>query len=215
MKKTAAFLVSLTIGVLGASQALGQDTNLALTLAPHSHDIWANGVGEGFKSSDQALSLEVGASYGVPIFGGSEKHDIALMDLAYSHMLGGVKGKDKWYRGNWEGRAELFGGSQFSPKPDWVAGLSLHVRYDFALGGPVVPFFDAGMGVTGTGISAPDLSGTFEFNLECGPGAYWFVNKQLAVTGEVRLMHMSCAGISSPNLGLNTVLGLIGVSWFF
>jgi hypothetical protein len=71
------------------------------------------------------------------------------------------------------------------------------------------------MGVTGTGIAAPDLSGGFQFNLECGPGAYWFITDRLALTGEARFMHISCADISSPNLGLNTVLGLVGISYFF
>ena len=30
-----------------------------------------------------------------------------------------------------------------------------------------------------------------------------------------RYLHLSCAGINSPNLGLNNVSGLVGISWFF
>jgi hypothetical protein len=215
MKKAFLLGFALAMGVVSSAHATAEDTNAVLTLKPSNQGIWAQGVGEGFRSSAQTLGIAASASYGVSIFGGSEKHDLSLLDLSYSHMLGKVKGKDRWYRGNWEGRLELFGGSQFDPQPDWAAGISGHFRYDFALGTRLVPFFDAGIGLGGTGISAPDLSGGFEFNLQAGPGAYWFVTDHVALTGEVRLMHMSCAGLKAPNLGLNTILGLVGVSWFF
>jgi hypothetical protein len=28
-------------------------------------------------------------------------------------------------------------------------------------------------------------------------------------------MHMSCAGIDNPNHGLNDIIGMIGLTWFF
>jgi len=37
----------------------------------------------------------------------------------------------------------------------------------------------------------------------------------LALTSEVRYMHLSCAGISHPNLGMNNVVGMVGITWFF
>lgn len=41
------------------------------------------------------------------------------------------------------------------------------------------------------------------------------IRNNLALAAEARYLHMSCGGINSPNLGLNTVTGMIGVSWFF
>jgi hypothetical protein len=70
-------------------------------------------------------------------------------------------------------------------------------------------------GVTATGIGAPDLSGTFEFNLQAAAGVQWFVRDDLALTSEFKFIHMSCAGITSPNLGMNNVAFLIGLTWFF
>ena len=32
---------------------------------------------------------------------------------------------------------------------------------------------------------------------------------------QARYPHLSCAGIDSPNLGLNSVNGMLGISWFF
>jgi len=130
-------------------------------------------------------------------------------------MLTGVVGQDHWYRGNWEIRQELFGGAQVSPSRDWVVGLTPHLRYNFATGTRWIPYADAGAGVSATGIGHPDLSGTFEFNLQANTGVHWFVRDNMALTFEGGYLHLSCAGISSPNLGLNGVKAMFGVTWFF
>jgi opacity protein-like surface antigen len=62
---------------------------------------------------------------------------------------------------------------------------------------------------------ASDLSGTFEFNLQAGAGVQWVVKDNVALSQEARYVHWSCAGISNPNLGLNGVTGLLGVTFFF
>ena len=172
-------------------------------------------MGEGFLSSVQTVSLEAGAVKGVAVLGGRESHDLALLSLSYGHMLSHTVAKDHFYRGNWELRFELFGGSQFAPTSDWVIGIAPHLRYDFATGTRFIPYIDFGAGVSATSISPPDLSNTFEFNLQATAGTYWFLRDNLALNLEVRYFHMSCAGISSPNLGLNGVLGMLGLTFFF
>ena len=125
-------------------------------------------------------------------------------------MLGRVMGEGHWYRGNWELRGELFTGAQFSPDREWFVGFTPHLRYNFATGTRLIPFIDGGAGVTATSIGPPDLSGTFEFNLQAGGGALYFLSDHLALSVEARYVHWSCAGISDPNLGLNGVTGLLG-----
>ena len=112
-------------------------------------------------------------------------------------------------------RAEIFGGSQYSPRNEWIAGLTPHLRYDFATRTRFVPFIDGGAGVTLTGIRGPDLGSAFEFNLQPGAGVHWFLKDDLALTVEAHFLHISCAGISSPNLGVNGFLGTVGLSRFF
>ena len=177
--------------------------------------IWLDDIGDGFRAAAKSFNLSLGASRGVPILGGTLRHDLALASLSYGLTLGSVVGQGHWYRGNWEGRIELFGGSQFSPQPDWLVGAAPHIRYDFATGTRWVPYIDAGAGVTGTAIGPPDLSGTFEFNLQGCIGTLYFLRKDLALSTDARLLHLSCAGLHSPNLGLNTILGTIGMRWFF
>jgi hypothetical protein len=177
--------------------------------------IWQSGVGEGFLSTAQTFSVEAGVAPGMATFGSREAHDLALLSLSYGHMLGRVKGEAHWYRGNVELRGELFGGGDYSRSGEWLIGLTPHLRYNFATGTGWIPFLDGGAGVSATGIGPPDLSGTFEFNLQATAGVHWFVRDDLALTSEVRFIHMSCAGISSPNLGMNNVALLIGLTWFF
>jgi len=184
-------------------------------LSLQSTGIWHGDVGDGFRSSAQTFSIETAVALGVQAFGGQQVHDIALVSFSYGHMLGNVVAGDHWYRGNWEGRLELFSGGQFSPESDPLVGIAPHLRYDFATGTRWVPFADLGAGVTASGIGPPDQSGTFEFNLQANIGAHWFVRDDLALTFEIGYLHMSCAGLHDPNLGVNTIKGMLGLTWFF
>jgi len=51
--------------------------------------------------------------------------------------------------------------------------------------------------------------------LQASTGVRWFIPHALALTAELRSIHFSRAGIHDPNLGINTVAGFLGVSWFF
>lgn len=213
------------VAILGSIFCCGASSEAADSEPPANEDrlkleapvptLWESGIGQGFHSSAQTLSLQAGANKGIPLLGGVQAHDLAMLSLSYGRMLGGPVGRGHFYYGNWELRVELFGGSQFSPTSDWVIGLTPHLRYNFATGTRWIPYFDCGAGVTATSIGPPDLSGTFEFNLQATLGSYVFLSNTLALSLEARYLHISCAGISNPNLGLNGVTGMAGVTWFF
>jgi len=182
---------------------------------PSETALWTNGIGVGFPSGVQTLTLEVGGAYGLEILGSRQSHHLALGSLSYGYTPGPLFGGDHWYQRNWELRAELFGGMEFSPDDDWLVGLTPHLRYNLTTGTRWVPFIDGGAGVTATDIGQPDLSSTFEFNVQGGIGVHWFAHDNLALTLEARYFHMSDDGITSPNLGVNGVIGMIGLTWFF
>jgi len=202
----------ITFGLLapaGLVRGAGQ------TLSAAEPALGTNGIGGGFRFAVHTLSFEMGAVGGVKILGSTQTHNLALASLAYGRMLGPVWGADHWYRGNWELRLELFGGSQFSPSQYYLVGLTPHLRYDFATGTRWIPFLDAGAGVTATDIGSPDLSSTFEFNIQGGAGLHWLVGENWAVTAEVRYLHVSDAEMTSPNNGVNGVMGMVGITRFF
>jgi hypothetical protein len=172
-------------------------------------------LGEGFNSSVQTLSIDLGATAGVRAFGGDQIHDLALASLSYGRIVGGVCGKDRWYRGNWELRGRLFGGSQFSPYRDWVVGLTPHLRYEFATGTRWIPFVDAGFGLAATRIGPPDLCGTIEMNMQINAGALFFIRGNLALSLQAGYLHISDGDLHTPNLGLNGVTGMLGITRLF
>jgi hypothetical protein len=203
-------------GLAQSQSALGNSSSLAETnLESSNSSIWQNGIGEGFKAGIQSAGIEAGAGYGLKILGSRQHHDLALTSLYYGYMLSPVEGEGHWYKGNWEFRGELISGAQFSPTRDWLVGVTPHLRYNFATGTRWVPFVDLGAGVSATSIGPPDLAHYFEFNLQAATGVRWFIRDNVALSIELRYLHMSCAGINRPNLGLNNGNLMAGVTWFF
>ena len=200
---------------LQAANASGPAAILQPTVESPTNGIWLSAVGEGFRPGAQSCSVQMGAMAGLAAFGSEQAHDLALTSVSYGRFWGPVHGADHWYRGNLETRLELFGGAQFSPGRAWLVGLTPHLRYIFATGTRWLPFVDGGLGVTATSIGPPDLSDVFEFNLQGGGGCHWFLRDDLALTFEARYLHVSCAGISRPNQGVNGVMGMLGLTWFF
>ena len=176
---------------------------------------WTEEIGGDFRKGAMETGFSLGASVGAHIFGGSETHDFALAKLLVGRVISDELGSDRWYRGYWEVLGEVFGGGQFKPGEAFVVGVTPGLRYDFATGTRWVPFFDAGAGATATDIGRPDLGGTFQFNLQTGPGLHWFVEKNLALTMQYRFLHLSSAGTELPNKGVNTSVFYVGMSWFF
>lgn len=170
---------------------------------------------QGFQRGNRTLSVQAGGHYGMDTLGSLDQHHMAVVSASYGYMFAPVFEQTPLLRGNVELRGELFGGWQFSPEDEWLIGLTPHLRYNFNTRSRWVPFFDGGAGLTGTTIQEPDLSRYFQFNLQIGIGLHYFVSSNLALTAEAKYMHLSCAGISLPNRGVNGVVGLLGVTWLY
>lgn len=103
-----------------------------------------------------------------------------------------------------------------SPSTTFGEGASLLLRYNFVTGTRWVPFFDLGMGILHWNLRLPDILATqFNFMLQTGPGLHYFATDHLAITGQVRLHHISNADTEKPNIGVNSSVYLLGVSYFF
>ncbi len=177
--------------------------------------IFLSGIGEGFRTGTKVVDLSFGVTQGLEIFGSEVRHDLGLISVSYGQMIGKVKGVGQWYQGNWELRAELFGGAQFNPDTRSVFGLTPHLRYNFATGTRLIPYLDVGAGVSLTEIREPDLGGAFQFNLQAVTGANYFVRDDLSVNIGIQYLHLSSLNINQPNNGLNTLGFYLGVQWYF
>ncbi len=103
-----------------------------------------------------------------------------------------------------------------SPSTSFGEGAGLLFRYNFVTGTRWVPFFDLGLGILHWTLRLPGiLTSQLNFTLQGGPGLHYFATNHLAITGQVRLHHISNGGLESPNIGINSSVYLLGVSYFF
>lgn len=94
-------------------------------------------------------------------------------------------------------------------------GLKLVLRYHFLRASPLLPYVEALAGVGTTSLDVREINSDHTFVLEAGVGLSYFVTRGLALTAGYRFQHLSNAGTSRPNRGLNFDTGVFGVSFFF
>ncbi len=103
----------------------------------------------------------------------------------------------------------------FSPNREYEFGIGLGIEY-------MHPLFDRfnfytllTSGPHYISMASTDQASGFIFSSTAGAGFYYFVTPGAAVNAGYRVRHISNAGLKWPNLGINTHLGLVGISWFF
>ncbi len=130
-------------------------------------------------------------------------------------VVTGDLGKDL-YVGNFEVLFEPLYAHYWEPFHGEAAGGSALFKYNFLAFGRWMPFWDLGLGMLWTDLAPriPEQSEQFNFVLESGTGTQYFMTESIALTIGARFHHISNAGIGDRNLGLNSVLGYVGVSFF-
>jgi len=120
------------------------------------------------------------------------------------------------FSGNFELLLEPLYAHYFKPFGASAAGGSVLFKYNFLAFGRWMPFWDLGLGMLWTDLAPriPEQSTPFNFVLESGPGVAYFATERVALTMGVRFHHISNAGIGDRNLGLNSTLGYMGISFF-
>jgi lipid A 3-O-deacylase len=209
------FLLPFSVHAEDLQPAAASALNAEDSSPPETTGIWSGALGHGFRAGTQTFGLGIGMGYGIKIFGTRDRHDLLPMTVSYGRMVSDVMGGDHWYRGNFEVRGEVFLAPQVNSGTYWTIGLTPHLRYNFATGTRWIPYVDVGVGIAFTEIRAPDLGASFQFNEQAAVGVNYFFTDDLAVNFEIHFLHLSSAGISKPNQGVNTVGPCIGVEWFF
>lgn len=179
-------------------------------------NFWRNGeIGNGFRKGTQEVGLSGGYAMGGKFFGTSATHNFVLGDLHAGWVLSDVVMDNTFLRGNWEFLTHFFGGKQINKRNANLVALNPAICYDFATGTRLVPFIEGAAGVMYTDIRKPDLGSDFQFNEFAGVGTHYFLTEHFSMSVEFRYMHISNAGISSPNRGVNTIPILVGLNYFW
>ena len=159
------------------------------------------------------------AGYGSIIQIGGRTDDMNDLEYVYVAPRFGIGisdplGEDTWYRGTFELISETPLLFAFEPRSGKAAGGSLLLRYNFLPESNFIPFIEAGAGIMILDFDLEGQSDGFNFSLQGGPGFHYFFREQTALTGGWRWLHISNAGFSRPNQGIDSSLFMVGVSFF-
>jgi hypothetical protein len=167
----------------------------------------ANGAREGL----QSWSLQTAYGFG-------DRHNLNFVSLLprISLFLPAIVDRPlsaRHWEGTWASEAVV---SYITNSTETVeAGITpivLAVRYD--RGQSVVPFAEAGQGLLYTDLRNEALGQHVLSSSQLGGGVHWFLDERVALSLSVRVRHISNAGVSHPNKGLNTTFVVLGVAWY-
>lgn len=138
-----------------------------------------------------------------------------LTEVQLGDILTSVHGSSFW-RGNVELVGSLFDGWIVDGRGTYLAGGTCWLRYNFLPRSThFAPFVEAGAGLTSTDLDGRIEGQAFNFNLNLGIGARYFVTPNWSVNLEYRYQHISNANMSSRNLGVNADGPMLSISHFF
>ena len=126
--------------------------------------------------------------------------DYTITGLQFGYMLGDARGAG-WWRGNFELAADTFGSAIFKGPGTYIAGETVWVKYNFLPQKPrgLVPYFQAGAGIVLTDIDRGIVGERFNFNLDLGIGARYFISRRCSLDLEYRYQHISNANLGRHN----------------
>lgn len=120
-----------------------------------------------------------------------------------------------WLSGNLELLAEPTLIHLDASKSATVGGLAGLGRWIFSGASNVRPYLEGGVGVLGGKVDLRQTNCDLNFILQGGAGAMVFVSESTALTLGYRFQHISNASRCTSNLGLNSSMFIVGVSYFF
>ena len=121
---------------------------------------------------------------------------------------------DGWVRGNFEILIEPTLIHLDASNSATVLGVVVLPRWLFAASPRVRPYLEMGGGVLAGQIDLRQTNCDVNFILEAGAGAMIFLAERVALTLGARFQHVSNADRCSQNEGINSVIGIVGISYF-
>jgi lipid A 3-O-deacylase len=90
----------------------------------------------------------------------------------------------------------------------------LGLKWDFATRGKIAPYFELNGGTLFTNKDVPIGTNTVNFTSAAALGVH-LLGERHALSLEVRYLHISNAGLATPNPGINTVQVRVGIGKFW
>jgi|SRR5690554_4220802 len=119
-------------------------------------------------------------------------------------------------------QATLYVSPQFNPvlspsvdKFLFEAGVNLGIAYEYYIPNAAILFFGIGVGPHYINISTDKQANGFIFSDNVFAGVHHILSPKLMMTYQVKLRHISNAGLQSPNRGIDNLFAGLGISYFF
>ena len=95
-----------------------------------------------------------------------------------------------------------------------AASNPVNLKWNFTSSARTVPYLELGGGVLFSNHAVPLNTSHVNFVTHATLGFQFFNNQRRAFTAGVRYEHISNAGLTVPNPGINTVQFQVGINWF-
>jgi len=168
-------------------------------------------------------SLEAGAwelglwtAGGHSVSGGTADTGVWNAGVRVGKVLTGEHGPG-WLRGNLEYAVDFIPAYLlvFPSRTSYAGGLNPFIlKWNFTGGRKVAPYLELGGGVLVSLDNVPPGTSNVNFTPQASFGVQIFTREKRAVSLAARYVHISNAGLATPNPGLNTIQFLIGYHWF-
>jgi lipid A 3-O-deacylase len=160
------------------------------------------------------IQLWTGGGYSVP--GGTSNTGVWNVGLRYGWILTRPHGPG-FLNGRFEYAVDavpVFMVFQPANKAYGAGFNPLNLKWNFATRGRIAPYFELSGGTLFTNHDVPVRTNTVNFTPAAALGTH-FLGESRNWSVEVRYMHISNAGLASPNPGINTVQVRLGIGKFF
>lgn len=152
---------------------------------------------------------------GHSVAGGTKNTGVFNLGLRYGWVLTGPHGPG-FLKGNFEYAVDavpMFLVFQPANTAYGVGVNPLGLKWNFVAHGPIAPYFELGGGTLFTTHNVP--AGTSSVNFTSGAAlGFHHLGERITWSLDVRYVHISNAGLTSPNPGINTVQVRIGMGAF-
>jgi len=206
---------SLTLAspAFGQSTAMSDPAPAANTPAPTAGSDGGSWVDASVRKHIWDFSLFTDGGHNVS--GGRGGYSVVQFGGRWGFVLTDSHGPG-WPRGNLEygiGAVPLY----IVPGPQrnaYGAGFDPFVaRYNFTHWRKVAPYFELAGGMIFTNTEIPTGTSNINFTPQAALGAHIFTREKRSVTFEIKYLHISNAGLTVPNPGLNMLQGGIAFHW--
>ena len=205
---TSLALISYVPKAMAGSASITESPGKAVVTGPTQSEDFIHGGQWDVIVTDGFYSMAAWPKSRSPLYSFNET------DLQLGYMFPVIG--SSFYRGNFEGLADLFLWESTRTHTGILGGGALGLHYNFVQPGwRFVPYIGGSLGLSGNDLyvqqSQKIIGGPFEFVLQANIGARYFVSRNWGFMIEGGYQHVSNNDIYSRNVGVNQTGGRFGI----